>query len=236
MELQLGLALPTNTVFGFDLNSYVYQPKQVSGSGQLNHHRRRRASCFQLDSFTEPCSSSTDESISSNKNKNSKRSRDDIPLTLPLLLWNNPPNDDDDQDSQHNGSSFAFNKNEEEDSDDGIVGWPPIKHRRKRIRRMENYRTVENGCADCYGRQSNYVKVKMDGVAIARKIDLTLFTSFQQLKQTLFAMFGICQENSTTFKLAYQDREGDWLLADDISWRSFVRSVQRLKLMKNNNG
>eukprot|EP00257_Ricinus_communis_P020446 XP_015579675.1 auxin-responsive protein IAA29 isoform X1 [Ricinus communis] len=246
MELQLGLALPSNTVFGLDLNSYVYKPKEVSGSGQVNY-------CLQLGPlacFSKASSSTSDDFSSSssnnnNNNKNRKRSlsdafneitRDDLPQTLPLLLWNNQPNDheddDDDDVNKHNCSLASNNRIEEEDSDCGIVGWPPIKYRRKKIRGI---RAVDNGCADCHGRPSSYVKVKMDGVAIARKIDPSLYTSFQDLKDTLLLMFGTCQENSTTYRLAYQDREGDWLLADDVSWRSFIGSVQRLKLMKNNN-
>lgn len=38
-----------------------------------------------------------------------------------------------------------------------------------------------------------YVKVKMEGVAIARKIDLTLYDSFETLTNTLIGMFGLCK-------------------------------------------
>jgi auxin-responsive protein IAA len=27
------------------------------------------------------------------------------------------------------------------------------------------------------------------------------------------------QENSSNYRLTYQDREGDWLLAEDVPWR-----------------
>lgn len=54
--------------------------------------------------------------------------------------------------------------------------------------------TVENGGVGGGGggRGSiyKYVKVKMEGVGIARKIDLTLFQSYKILTDTLISMFG----------------------------------------------
>lgn len=50
-----------------------------------------------------------------------------------------------------------------------MVGWPPIKSRREK--------------------HSTFVKVKMEGVVIARKVDLSLHNSYQQLKDTLDDMF-----------------------------------------------
>ncbi|KDP30258.1 hypothetical protein JCGZ_17040 [Jatropha curcas] len=216
MELQLGLALalPTNTTTtkGFDLNSYAFEPKDTAANRQLFTTTTKRS--FR-DAFEEI-------------------PNEVEPRTLPLLHWNNQPNEDD---GPHNTFPFARDEGE----GDGIVGWPPIKFRRTKIShrrqnsRVDSNRTVDNGCVDCYGRASNsmYIKVKMEGVAIGRKIDLSIYSSFQPLKQALFEMFGICEENSDNYKLTYQDREGDWLLADDdVSWRSFIRSVQRLKLMR----
>ena len=89
--------------------------------------------------------------------------------------------------------------NRVEEEDDVIVGWPPIKFRRKRLcYRNRHNRRVDNGCADCHGRPSNsmYVKVKMEGVGIARKIDLSRFGSFEMLKATLLDMFEICKFRS----------------------------------------
>lgn len=50
------------------------------------------------------------------------------------------------------------------------MGWPPVKcaHRR-------------NG--------GGYVKVKMEGVAIGRKVDLSLHSSYEELLDTLGRMF-----------------------------------------------
>ncbi|KAJ9141005.1 hypothetical protein P3X46_031591 [Hevea brasiliensis] len=246
MELQLGLALPTHTIKGLDLNNYGFEPnKDEGGSSQVMMNRQAR---LQLGGpLLSTGTSSDDDGFSSNQQQ--KRSFYDafeeisnVPRTLPLLLWNYQPNkeDDDDEHKDHEKSFTLASNNSVDGDSDGIVGWPPIKFRRRKIshrnkqNRVENNQTVDNGCPDCHGRPSNsmYVKVKLEGVAIGRKIDLSLYDSFQALKHTLLGMFGICQENSTSYKLAFQDRDGDWLLADDVSWRSFVWSVQRLKLMR----
>lgn len=64
-----------------------------------------------------------------------------------------------------------------------------------------NYVTVENGGVrgggSSGGRGSiyKYVKVKMEGVGIARKIDLSLFQSYKTLTDTLISMFGKSEYN-----------------------------------------
>ncbi|CAI9766766.1 unnamed protein product [Fraxinus pennsylvanica] len=132
------------------------------------------------------------------------------------------------------------------DEEDRVVGWPPINSWRKKIchhhqnRRgrntIMNYVTVENGGRDGgerSGGRSNftYVKVKMEGVGIARKVDLSRHHSYQTLIETLMAMFD--NEKVQGYKLTYQDKEGDWLLAGDMPWETFINSVQRLKLLRN---
>ncbi|GAV85980.1 AUX_IAA domain-containing protein [Cephalotus follicularis] len=227
LELQLGLTLASNSMQGFDLNCCAgYEPKEVVGLNPLINKAMHQLS---------PSFSS--RSDNGNQVDNKKRSFDDafennraVPRTLPLLLWNNQPHEDDDPKDFYSHPSFAINQN----NGDSVVGWPPIKSSRKKHCHQNN-RSVENECG--YGvirSSSNYmfVKVKMEGVAIARKIDLTLHHSFLTLKSTLINMFGTCQEDSNCYKLTYQDSEGDWLLAEDIPWRSFVRSVQRLKLLR----
>jgi|UniRef100_A0A2N9GYR6 auxin-responsive protein IAA len=231
MELQLGLALPGNpTTKAFDLNYYGYESKDVEVVG--------------------PCYTSSYKDINDiinndNNNSNTKRnfgqafensiaSTRAVPRTLPLLLWNNHPNEEEDPKDLENHSLFNVNKNVVDG--DGIVGWPPIKSWRKRLCH-ENHvvRPWNNACG---GRVSNsmYVKVKMDGVGIARKVDLSQHDSFETLTETLMDMFSnwseTCETNSNNYKLIYQDREGDWLFAQDVPWRTFIRSVQRLKLLK----
>ncbi|XVF48063.1 hypothetical protein PTKIN_Ptkin03bG0160600 [Pterospermum kingtungense] len=122
---------------------------------------------------------------------------------------------------------------------EGLVGWPPVKTWRKKLCRQIPYGGADNNGMEaaekgCVGRASNstYVKVKMEGVAIARKIDLSVHNSFETLTSTLMRMFGISDENWKSFKLTYQDREGDWLLAEDVPWRTFIRSLKCLKLIR----
>ncbi|KAK7857561.1 auxin-responsive protein iaa29 [Quercus suber] len=151
--------------------------------------------------------------------------------------------EEDDPKDLENHSLFAANKNVGDG--DGVVGWPPIKSWRKRlghdnqvVRAWNNNQMVENGYV-CGGRRASnsmYVKVKMEGVVIARKVDLSQHHSFETLTDTLMDMFRkwseACEKNSNNYKLIYQDREGDWLFAQDVPWRTFIRSVQRLKLLK----
>lgn len=82
------------------------------------------------------------------------------------------------------------------------MGWPPIKSWRKRlchenqvVRAWNNNQMVENGYV-CGGRRASnsmYVKVKMEGVVIARKVDLSQHHSFETLTDTLMDMFRKCK-------------------------------------------
>ncbi|KAJ6435813.1 hypothetical protein OIU84_000941 [Salix udensis] len=216
-ELQLGLGLPSErTMKRLDLNNYVSEPKGLLGSGQL-----------QLGQYSWFSTNVSDKKRGFIDAFEESSGNEDGPRTLPLLIWNNQPNDEDDFPKDldsHSSNSCASNKSDGES--DGIVGWPPIKLKRKRLSRqssgvLEINRAVDNGFGHCQARTSNYmyIKVKMEGVGIARKIDVSLYHSFPSLKQTLLGMFGICQENSSNYSLTYQDREGDWLLAEDVPWR-----------------
>ena len=55
--------------------------------------------------------------------------------------------------------------------------------------RMTAAGNYENGD----GSNSKYVKVKMEGVAITRKIDLRLYNSYQTLTKSLISMFAKCK-------------------------------------------
>ncbi|XP_022756492.1 auxin-responsive protein IAA20-like isoform X3 [Durio zibethinus] len=241
MELQLGLALPSTpiiTIKMFDLNSYGYEPREALGSNTLSQPLLKLGPCdININSSSSSSSSSGggskkrgfDEVLLFDENRN-------VPKTLPLLLWTNKPNDEDDpKDLDDNSSSAIF-----ENDGQGLVGWPPVKTWGKKLRRevpndeADNNPMVaaaENGCGGSAS-NSTYVKVKMEGVAIARKIDLSVHHSFETLINTLMKMFGIPDENWKSFKLTYQDTEGDWLLAEDVPWRTFIRSLKCLKLIK----
>ncbi|XP_039027287.1 auxin-responsive protein IAA11-like [Hibiscus syriacus] len=122
---------------------------------------------------------------------------------------------------------------------EGLVRWPPVKTWRHKLRRQipnggtdNNHVAAENGCGCSRASNSTYVKVKTEGVGIARKIDIGVHRSFETLTTTLMTMFDILDENLKCFKLAYQDKEGDRLLAEDVPWRTFVGSIKCLKLIR----
>ncbi|KAA8535129.1 hypothetical protein F0562_030132 [Nyssa sinensis] len=124
----------------------------------------------------------------------------------------------------------------------GVIGWPPIKSWRKSLcyQSHGSHGMVDDGGGGGGGRgggrgsKSMFVKVKMEEVAIGRKVDLSQHHSYQTLADTLLGMFGKCQENVKAYKLAYQDKEGDWLLAGDVPWGTFISTVRCLKLLKIN--
>ncbi|CAA3032650.1 auxin-responsive protein IAA29-like [Olea europaea var. sylvestris] len=133
---------------------------------------------------------------------------------LCLLLWSGQPNEE--EDDRRRLTSSTDNK---KGSDEGnkIVGWPPINSLRKEM--LHQYHGGNNYVVR--NRQSLYVKVKMKGVAIGRKIDLRLFDSYQPLKRTLFNMFSKylkIDRNGSEYTILYQDKEGNWLLAGDVPW------------------
>ncbi|XP_057799951.1 auxin-responsive protein IAA29-like [Salvia miltiorrhiza] len=117
-----------------------------------------------------------------------------------------------------------------DDTDDDcqeIEGWSPtdssLSHRRRRGATVK---------------KSMHVKVKMEGVAIGRKVDLRDFDSYHALTNTLidmFAKYSKIERNEEDYILLYLDKDGDWMLVGDVEWEEFVESVQRVEILKNNN-
>lgn len=68
------------------------------------------------------------------------------------------------------------------------MGWPPIKASRRL-----GYGGALTQREEIDESKGGYVKVMMEGVAIGRKVDLTVHDSYQTLTQTLNNMFGICK-------------------------------------------
>ncbi|MCD7471367.1 hypothetical protein HAX54_011770 [Datura stramonium] len=162
--------------------------------------------------------------------------------TLPLLIWNGQPNEEDDG-HQKRTTTFepCYRETKEEK---GVVGWPPIKSWRKKVLlnvhegggwNTNNNNDIEGHVGGI--RNSMYVKVKMEGVAIGRKIDLSLYNSYQLLINTLLQMFSKSdesgEENDGGFTLLYQDKEGDWMLAGDVPWETFMETAQRIQILRN---
>ncbi|KAF0901582.1 hypothetical protein E2562_003554 [Oryza meyeriana var. granulata] len=105
-----------------------------------------------------------------------------------------------------------------------LVGWPPVKclHRRR----------------DGVG-GGGYVKVKMEGVAIGRKLDLSILGSYAELLDTLHNMFPSTNQGQDDghdrcrhpYAVTFEDGEGDWMLVGDVPWEAFSKSVKRLKIL-----
>ncbi|XP_058115542.1 auxin-responsive protein IAA9-like isoform X2 [Magnolia sinica] len=204
MELELGLAPPNHLIKCFDLNT----PTHVWGRCCGFSGTKRGFD----EAFDPTCA---------------------VIKTLPLF-WNDGSHDHgDDGDDDGNDAGACFQMNPSSCPINKIVGWPPIKSSLKLLR---------GDIKDSYvAPNSLYVKVKMDGMAIGRKVDLSLHDSYQTLTQALERMFGIHEKGKIgdiahrpNYRITYQDKEGDWMLIRDVSWPTFIRSVQRLKIQKIN--
>ncbi|KAG8072810.1 hypothetical protein GUJ93_ZPchr0006g45135 [Zizania palustris] len=108
-----------------------------------------------------------------------------------------------------------------------LVGWPPVSSARR-------------ACG------ANYVKVKKEGDAIGRKVDLALHASYDELLATLARMFRTNDDQAAENEMAngdrrrrqastpvvtYEDGDGDLMLVGDVPWDDFIRSVKRLKIL-----
>ncbi|XP_074569196.1 auxin-responsive protein IAA20-like [Curcuma longa] len=143
-----------------------------------------------------------------------KRSFDEVldekTVTLPLFVQREEDGDG------NSDSDRGFEQSEELNYDGGrvIVGWPPVKLPR---------------------RKTNCVKVNMEGIAIGRKVDLSLHDSYQALFRTLYMMFPKKHEEEDgecNYKVTYEDEDGDWMLVGDMPWEAFIMSAKRLMIIK----
>ncbi|KAL8230367.1 hypothetical protein R6Q57_000145 [Mikania cordata] len=108
-----------------------------------------------------------------------------------------------------------------------LVGWPPVRSYRKNVTKR-----------DC-----KYVKVAVDGAPYLRKVDLELYSGYQQLLcafEDLFSITNVLNEkklvdpvNGMEYTPTYEDKDGDWMLVGDVPWTMFVESCKRIRLMKN---
>ncbi|KAM3195102.1 hypothetical protein ACQJBY_071265 [Aegilops geniculata] len=127
--------------------------------------------------------------------------------TLPLFL-----RDDDGGDSGEDGNGGArdwgtSNKRKR------LVGWPPVKSAHR-------------------PRNNSHVKVKMEGVPIGRKVDLSRHASYNQLHHTLRLMFpSSAIHQGDPYAVTYEDGDGDWMLVGDVPWEEFSKSAKRLNIL-----
>ncbi|XP_051196100.1 auxin-responsive protein IAA9 [Lolium perenne] len=144
---------------------------------------------------------------------------DAAPTTLPLF--------DDGSSSSNSGGSIIKNSKKP-----ALVGWPPVSSARSRV-----------------SSSGRHVKVRKEGAAIGRKVDLSLHGSYGDLLATLARMFpadqagcvGTSDEETIAdggrgggadgLVVTYEDADGDWMLVGDVPWEDFARSVKRLKIL-----
>lgn len=137
-----------------------------------------------------------------------------------------------------------------------VVGWPPVRsfrkntlqatHGYKMSSELDRQETAGPGAAEA-SEQSNsnknafYVKAKLDGVRICRKVDLKSYDSYDSLKSALQEMFqGFVNDNAkldllhgNNYVLTHEDKDGDCLLVGDVPWQMFVAStVKSFRIMK----
>ncbi|KAK9923273.1 hypothetical protein M0R45_031701 [Rubus argutus] len=109
-----------------------------------------------------------------------------------------------------------------------VVGWPPVRGSRKNLMKS-----------------CKFVKVAVDGAPYLRKMDLEMYSSYQQLLGALEDLFSFLTlrndmnerklldlANGVEYVLTYEDRDGDWMLVGDVPWKMFVESCNRVRLMK----
>ncbi|KAI3454210.1 hypothetical protein Pfo_010873 [Paulownia fortunei] len=219
MELELGLALPNQTpmmVKGLDLNCGYNGLEMEKDKGYKDN--------YQNPGFVDH--EHGDDEVESKG--------------LSLLLWSGQPNEEDGG-GQEKWKKLCVNDENNDEENQEIVGWPPINSLRKEyLLHHHQGGWMANHRADRVipVRSSMYVKVKMAGVPIGRKIDLRLYNSYQALTDTLINMFAKYTKNDSRdgdYAILYQDREGDWMLAGDVPWETFVESVQRMEILRNDN-
>ncbi|XP_009126250.1 auxin-responsive protein IAA29 isoform X2 [Brassica rapa] len=129
--------------------------------------------------------------------------------------------------------SFSLNGQSDKEDDDPLEPDSSVVY--ERINISNQPATIERGGPLTSLRSSMYVKVKMDGVAITRKVDIKLFNSYESLTNSLITMFSQyqdCDREDTNFKFTFQGKEGDWLLPGDVPWKIFAESVHRISITR----
>lgn len=113
-----------------------------------------------------------------------------------------------------------------------VVGWPPVGAYRKST--YQATAAKESKVAGEAGKRGGlYVKVSMDGAPYLRKVDLRTYGGYRELRAALDALFGcFSSPDNGQLAMAYEDKDGDLMLAGDVPWNMFISSCKRLRIMK----
>ncbi|XP_062206492.1 auxin-responsive protein IAA5-like [Phragmites australis] len=137
-----------------------------------------------------------------------------------------------------------------------VVGWPPVRNYRKNTLAASVSKSkgavAEEGAS---GGGPMYVKVSMDGAPYLRKVDLKMYSSYEDLSMALENMFSCfitgqsglrkspSKDRSTNasktdalqdqeYVLTYEDKDADWMLVGDLPWDLFTTICRKLKIMR----
>lgn len=146
-----------------------------------------------------------------------------------------------------------------------IVGWPPVRSSRRNLSSSNVSSKLETESSKNVGKKgekseiiedSLFVKIKMDGVPIGRKVDLKSFTDYDNLSSAVDELFrGLLAaqgeisnsekekmektkmitgllDGRGDYTLVYEDSEGDRMLVGDVPWHMFISSAKRLRVLK----
>ncbi|GER25489.1 auxin-responsive protein [Striga asiatica] len=87
-----------------------------------------------------------------------------------------------------------------------VVGWPPVRSFRKKAA-MAQQKSCE---------EKSFVKVSMEGAPYLRKVDLKMYSSYQDFSNALTKMFS--SFTTGDYVATYEDKDGDWMLVGDVPW------------------
>ncbi|KAK4424725.1 Auxin-responsive protein IAA16 [Sesamum alatum] len=186
------------------------------------------------------------------KNCNSKRGFSET-IDLKLNLTTSSSHNDD-ENLDHHVVKAENNTNYKPPAKAQVVGWPPVRSFRKNILTVQKDSRATSDGDNSAGGAAVFVKVSLDGAPYLRKVDLKMYTSYQQLSDALAKMFssftighcgsqGVVMEfinesklidllNGSDYVPTYEDKDGDWMLVGDVPWEMFVGSCKRLRIMK----
>uniref|UniRef100_A0ACD5VJN3 Uncharacterized protein n=1 Tax=Avena sativa TaxID=4498 RepID=A0ACD5VJN3_AVESA len=132
-----------------------------------------------------------------------------------------------------------------------VVGWPPVRNYRKNTLAASASKTKAG--EEAQG-GPHYVKVSMDGAPYLRKVDLKMYSSYDDLSAALQKMFSCFITGQSALRkpsikdrltngkadslqdqeyvLTYEDKDGDWMLVGDLPWDLFTTICRKLKIMR----
>jgi auxin-responsive protein IAA len=112
-----------------------------------------------------------------------------------------------------------------------VVGWPPVcAYRKSTFQSAASTSTSDKPKGGGEAQESAakrsggglYVKVSMDGAPYLRKVDLRTYEGYGELRDALDKLFGCFSSPTDTgagqFAVAYEDKDGDLMLAGDVPW------------------